>query len=350
MVIKKDINLAEFTSFGVGGKADKLIVVDSADELCQSIEEHDKGPLRVLGYGTNVLISDYGLDGTTVITHKGTIDQDNLFLIAGAGVWWDDLVQFAIEKNLWGLELTSGVPGGVGGAVFININAYGQSMADTLQWVEVINTKSKKIQKLRADDLTWGYKQSIFQLEENKHLAIVSACFKLSNNPTCELTYQKALDIAIELGIEPNSLDKRRQIILEARNRAGSIYIPNQGYEKTVGSFFRNPIVSKQQAELVMSYDESGKTKDQIMSMNRVHGGSEYRVSAAHVLLACDFIRGQTWGGVQLHPKNLLKIENTGNATAQEIYDVSRLIMQTVKQKLGIILEPEVRILGQFNN
>ena len=346
MVINKDARLAEYTSFGVGGPADNLIIVESAKELNETISKHSEEKLWILGFGTNVLISDKGLKGTTIITHGGKIEQNGNKLIIDSGVWWDNVVQLAISKELWGIELMSGIPGSLGGAVFININAYGQSLADRLEWIEVIDIKTKELKKLMAAEFEWGYKKSIFQNEKN--LIIIKACLKLARESTCELTYQKALDVANELNLKTDTLESRRKIILEARHRAGSIFIPNQGYEKTVGSFFRNPIVSKEQAELVMGYDESGKTKEEIMSMNRVHGGSAYRVSAAHVLLTCGFSRGQTWGGVRLHPKNLLKIENFDSASAQDIYNVSQLIIKTAQEKLNIKLEAEAQILGEF--
>jgi UDP-N-acetylmuramate dehydrogenase len=349
MKVKNKALLAEYTSFGTGGPAEHLVIAESTEDLYKAVKEHHTGNLWILGYGTNVLISDHGLQGTTIVTHRGKIERDGNNIIADAGVWWDDLVKYSIDNQLWGVELMSGIPGGVGGAVFININAYGQSVANQLEWIEIIDSKSKLRSKLYAKDLQWNYKQSVFQSAEHSSTIIIKASFKLSSKSTCELTYQKAMDVAHELGIKPDSLQSRRKIVLEAREQAGSIYIPGKGYEKTVGSFFRNPLVTKEQAEFVINFDESGKTKKQILAMNKVHGGTEYRVSAAHVLLACGFSRGQSWGGVRLHPKNLLKIENYNSASAQEIYNVSKLIQRTAEEKLGITLDTEVRILGDFS-
>ena len=89
--------------------------------------------------------------------------------------------------------------------------------------------------------------------------------------------------------------------------------------------------------------------REDLLRQNIIHGGDKSRVSAAHVLLAAGFARGQTWGNVRLHPDHILKIENIGNASAQEIYDVVQNIISTVQQKLGITLEPEVRFLGDFS-
>lgn len=348
MIAYQNHPLAKYTSFNVGGNAEKLVICDDSDELYNYIDKADHHKITVLGYGTNVLISDHGLPGTTILTRSNNIKFKDDEVTVDAGLWWDDFVKAGIDKNLYGIELTSGVPGGVGGAIFINITAYGQSANDNLKWIECVDPKTGKVFSLKANDLDWGYKKSYFQKPENLDIVILRACFKLSKIPTQELSYQSALDVACELGLDANDLKNRRKIILESRSRAGSLFEYGKGYEKTVGSFFRNPMVTKEQADHVMSFDESGKTKDQIEKMNKIHGGDMRRVSAAHVMLACGFYRGQSWGDVRLHPKNLLKIENIGSATAQQIFDVSQEIKKTVKQTLDIELEPEAQILGKF--
>lgn len=347
MKLKQNEPLAPITSFNVGGPAERLITVEDSSEVEQATKDIDPtAALWFLGYGTNVLISDYGLPGTTILFRNKEIREEDGLLVADAGVWWDDLVLHAIERNLWGLELMSGIPGSVGAGVFINITAYGQAQADTLEWIDVIDVKRHASQRLIAKDLKWDYKQSIFQ--ENDDYAIVRAAYRLSPRPTKELTYQRALDVANELNIAPDTLDSRRKIILEARKQAGSLFDYEHEYAKSVGSFFRNPVATSGQAEAVMAFDETGKTREQITAMNQEHGGAEMRVSAAHVMLAAGFKRGQSWGAVRLHPQHVLKIENTGGATAQEIYNVAQEIMSTVENKLGIKLEPEARILGRF--
>jgi UDP-N-acetylmuramate dehydrogenase len=107
-------------------------------------------------------------------------------------------------------------------------------------------------------------------------------------------------------------------------------------------------MVDSETAERLMAYDETGKSAELLKQMNQVHGGDQKRVSAAHVLLAAGFERGQSWGPVRLHPDHILKVENTGGATAQNIYDVAGEIVRTVKDKLAIELTPEVRFLGEF--
>ena len=107
-------------------------------------------------------------------------------------------------------------------------------------------------------------------------------------------------------------------------------------------------MVDNNQVDAIIAHDESGISRQQLLRQNQIHGGSSVRVSAAHVLLAAGFRRGQSWGKVGLHPDHILKIANLGGASAQEIYDVIQMIIQTVQKKLGITLEPEVRFLGDF--
>lgn len=346
MKLQENIHLGPLTSFGVGGPAEKLITVESAEETLEALKETGDSVIWPLGYGTNVLISDQGLPGATILFRNSKVEWNGAIVIADAGVWWDDLVKQSIDRELWGLELTSGIPGSVGAAVFINITAYGQSQSDKLVWVEYLDS-DKQIKRLDAQSVAWGYKQSIFQ--DHEDWLIIRAAYRLDAAPRSNLTYQSALDVAKELSLSPDSLTGRRKIIWETRNRAGSIFIPGQNYARTVGSFFRNPAVSSEQAGQVIQFDESGKTAEQIKAMNQAHGGSQTRVSAAHVLLAAGFRRGQIWGDVRLHPSNLLKIENMGNASAQDIYDVAQEITRTVKQRLNIDLQPEARILGDFS-
>jgi len=315
-----------------------------------ALTEYEKPPLWLLGYGCNVLISDEGLPGTSIAFRGGNITKEGTLLVADAGVWWDDLVQVAIEQNLWGLELTSGIPGGVAAAVVGNIAAYGQAVSHTLAWVEVYDSQQHTIRHMRPAELELTYRFSALQHDELRHLVILRAAFELSSRPTMELTYQSALDVAKKQQLDVTSLTGRRLAVMKTREAAGSLwdYRDKSGRNKTAGSFFRNPLVTPEQAENIITADETGKSAELIKKMNAVHGGDTLRVSAAHVLLAAGFKRGQTWGEVRLHPHHVLKIENTGHASAQNIYNVAQEIITTVKEKLNITLVPEVRFLGNF--
>ncbi|MCA9324211.1 FAD-binding protein [Candidatus Saccharibacteria bacterium] len=351
MNIQDNVPLSDYTSFGVGGLAEHFSLVNNAEDLTEALKcTLPSTPLWVLGYGSNCLISDHGLPGMTICVRGGDITVDRTFITADAGAWWDDVVKAAIEHGLWGIELTSEVPGSVGGSTFVNIAAYGQSLGSVVEWIEIWDRNASQVKKLHRNDLSWSYKSSVFQTDKGKNWIILRVCLCLSSKITDELTYQKALDVASELRLNIDSLEDRRKVIIEARKRAGSLWHPDGGEAHTVGSFFRNPTVSKEQVDAIIAFDESGVSAEQIRKMNQIHGGSEARVSAAHVMLAAGFKRGQIFadGRVKLNDKNLLKIEALPGATAQAIYDAVREIQETCYEKLGIRLEPEARILGAF--
>ena len=348
MKMQSNVPLAGYTSLGCGGQAEKLIVIEYNEEIPEALKEARGGKVWILGFGANSVVSDKGLPGTTLVFRHGRILRKNdTGVIAEAGVEWDVLVKFTIDHKLWGLELMSGIPGGVGAAVVGNIAAYGQAVKDTLEFVDVLNVKSAEPRQFSNLDLQFEYRSSAFYNDGMEDWLITRAHFKLSPAQTKRLTYQSALDVAKELGKSTGSQSDLREIILQTRARSKSLLL--HGGSKNAGSFFRNPIVTPEQAERIIAFDESGKTAEEIRKMNTVHGGSAVRVSASHVLLAAGFNRGQSWGAVRLHPEHILRLENTGGAKGQEVYDVAQEIITTIKQKLGVELKPEVRFLGEFN-
>ncbi|HSX42651.1 MAG TPA: FAD-binding protein [Candidatus Saccharimonadales bacterium] len=348
---QRHVPLAKMTSLAAGGAAETLYTCTTAEECTRVLDGLHDEQLWMLGYGANVLISDRGLPGVTMLMRSHDIHMEDDLLVCDGGAWWDDVVRYSIDNGWWGLELMSAIPGGVGAAVVGNIAAYGQAVASTLRWVEVYDRTLHATRRLNAEELGLGYRYSLFQTPEFKDLVILRAAFKLSRTPVTELVYQTAIDIALEISADTDTLDGRRATILETRRRAGSLWDYRRPDEnmRTAGSFFRNPFVSAEKAEELMAYDETGRSSELLRKMNLVHGGDQKRVSAAHVLLAAGFQRGQSWGPVRLHPDHILKIENTGDASAQQIYDVAEHIIQTVRDRLSIELVPEVRFLGDFS-
>lgn len=350
MKIYRDEPLGTRTSFGSGGKAKTLVEIDSVENFVELIKTHHfEKPFWFIGYGTNILISDRGLDGTVfVLRSKPQIqfDEKSLQITTSSTTWWDDLVKFAVDKKLWGMELMSGIPGGVGAAVYGDIGAYGQAISNTLKSIEIIDTVKLVKRTISAEKLHLDYRFSELSTSDYKNSLIASASFQLSNKPTTKLEYGGALAVAKELNLDPKQLAERRKIILEARSRAGSLFSTKH---RTAGSFFKNPIVTPKQIDYLMSFDEHGVQKKVLKKQNQIHGGNTARISAALVMLAAGFKRGQTWGQVRLHPDHILKIENIGTATSQEIRDIADMIIKTVKQKLNITLESEVKYLGKFD-
>lgn len=349
MTVQENVPLAPYTAFKVGGEAERLLVLKEASLISKAFEQKlITDPIWTVGYGTNCLISDAGLPGTVILLRDGpkpVVEKD--IVVADAATKWDEMVRVSVENGLWGLELMSEIPGNVGAALMGNIAAYGQQVSDSFAWTEVFDPKTRQIKKLGQSDIEFSYRATSLQQQD---YIVLRVALKLSSTQRHQLKYKTALAVADELGLRPDSLKSCREIIVETRRRGGSIYDeadPTQ--ERTAGSFFKNPVVDKATAEKVARFDETGRSLEEVLEQNRIHGGDEYRVSSAHVLLAAGFKRGQTWGDVRLHLKHVLKIENVGGASAQNIYDVAQEIMSAVRDKLGIELEPEVRSLGKFD-
>jgi UDP-N-acetylmuramate dehydrogenase len=351
MIVQKDTPMAQFTSLATGGNAERLYICETPDELKKALGDGPKSPIWILGYGCNSLISDKGLPGTTILLQGGRITREGDLLIADSGVWWDNLVRFAISEQLWGMELMSCIPGSVGAAVRGNIAAYSQAVADTLVWAETLDMTTGEIRRMDLGDLELGYRYSRLQESNNRQLVVLRAGFEPKKYPSYELSYQSVLDVIKRDGLNPNDINDRRTAVIAAREAADSLwdYEDAMHNSNNAGSFFRNPHVSRELAEKVMSFDESGKSLEALKKMNSAHSGDSLKVSAAQVLLAAGFTRGQSWGPVRLSPHHVLKIENTGGATSQQIYDVAQHIITEVKSKLDITLKPEVQILGEFD-
>jgi UDP-N-acetylmuramate dehydrogenase len=360
MKVVVDVSLAGYTSLGCGGNAERLAVCATEQDVRAALALATDGPTAsggsgssdavwFLGYGCNSLVSDAGLPGTTIVLRGGEIRVEDGLLVADAGVWWDDLVTRAIDERLWGLELMSGIPGSVGAAVVGNIAAYGQAVADTLVWVDLLDTKTGSVERVAAAALEPGYRSSNLQESERRHLLVLRTAFGLEAAARQEVTYRTIVEAAERGGFDPATLSGRREAVLAAREAAGSLwdYRWPERYSHSAGSFFRNPLVSEEQADRLASFDESHRSAEVLRQMNCVHGGSGRRVSAALVLLAAGYERGQRWGDVRLNPRHLLKLENTGGATAADVAKAARDIQVAVKQKLGIELESEVRFLGE---
>lgn len=346
--VQYGVELAPLTSFGCGGPAERLLQVDAQD-LREVLDSLDEQPW-VLGYGTNVLIADTGLPGTTLLLREGgfSIDERGL-LIADSGAWWDDIVAAAVDTGWWGVELMSGIPGNVGAAVAGNIAAYGQAVSDRLAWVEVYHNGA--VTRLDPGELDLRYRSSALQAGNLAKAVLLRAALQLQPEATGEVEYQSLLDTAESIGQSTVRLKDRREITLAARDRAGSLYHhAATGQHRSAGSFFKNPPVTQDQAQYVTGFDESGRSREQVAAQNRIHGGDSARVPAALVMLAAGFRRGQEFGSVRLHPRHVLKLENTGAARAQDIYNVAHHIMTVVEDKLHIKLEPEVRFLGEFES
>ncbi|MCX5786229.1 MAG: UDP-N-acetylmuramate dehydrogenase [Elusimicrobia bacterium] len=277
---------ANFTTYRAGGAAHALVKPASPDEMCWlwrwCLEKNL--PFRVLGKGSNVLVSDKGLDGVTALTERfSQLTISGNAATAGSGVLWDDLARVCAEKGLGGLEKTSGIPGTVGGAVRMNAGAYGQETFDRLVSVETMDAEGR-VFTLKKNQIAHGYR-IVLGLE---NLIVLSVSFAFE-----------------PLGSEKLLAERAR--ILAKRAEKHPLDYPSAGsvFKRPVGDFASRLI------------DECG-------------------------------LKGLKIGGAQVSQKHAGFIMNSGGATASDIYRLIQKVRAEVKAKTGIELDLEQVLLGDF--
>lgn len=328
--------LSEITTFHIGGKADYFVSVKNPIELDEALRQamEKSLPVLVLGRGSNVLASDDGFRGLVIQNQiKGiTLNADNSLKV-GAGEYWDDVVTFAISKNLGGIECLSAVPGSAGGAAVQNIGAYGQTLGDLVTEVVAIEISSGKEKVFTASECEFGYRTSWFKKNPNKYVVTE---FTIRLNPQAPANTSYA-HVAKHFEGKPHpTLGEVREFII--RLRASKGYLIMLGYESynTAGSFFKNPVVSE---DVYTPLREVLGSPD----LNRFWPMKDgVKIAAAFLMQEAGFGKGYREGAVGISPKHSLSLVNFGGATSQDVKNLAEKIKETVYKKFGIRLEEEV--------
>jgi len=340
-MIRENISLKEFNTFKVGGKSRYFYELKSNDDLLKIADflESEKVPFVVLGWGSNVLISEEGFHGLVLKISTDKIEwkekDGGVFeVIVDSGVSWDDLVSQSVEKNLYGLENLSGIPGTVGADPVQNIGAYGTEIKHTLSSLEVFDLKDKNFKILNLKDCDFGYRDSIFKKSENKDLVITKVHFILSRKGELNLSYK---DLKNYFASKPNpSLSEVRNAVLKIRSEK----FPDLKKNGTAGSFFKNPIISEVKLEeLKLEFPE-------IPYFSTENG--QFKISAAWILDKVLDVKGKYFDQVGFFEKQPIVVVNLGGALSHEIKKVTDEIILKTKKLIGIDLEREVTLVGEF--
>lgn len=338
MNIERNVPLTNKTTLGVGGPAEYFCALTNVDEVFDVVvwaQQHTSS-IFVLGEGSNVLIPDEGIQGLVVqITDSGVEWHDDGRVIAVAGANWDELVAESAHRGLWGIENLSGIPGTVGAAPIQNIGAYGTELKDVCEWVEVFDTQTEQFQKLTPPECVFGYRGSVFKYDAGKQYIITRIALTLEKNGTPNLIYKDLSEYFLDN--KTPTLPDIREAVLAIRAQK----FPDLAEVGTAGSFFKNPITSKQ------TYD---KLKEQYFDM------PGYKIDEAHIKIPLAWIldhvcklKGYREGSVGLWEQQPLVLVNYGDATAREVEMFAEKIVQIVKSKTGIVIEREVSLLRELN-
>jgi UDP-N-acetylmuramate dehydrogenase len=327
--VLRDVRLSGLTTLGVGGVADRVIEVEDAAELVSAVRDADEAgrPLLLLGGGSNVVAPDAGWDGDVVAVRSRGIEQAGGRLVVQAGEPWDDVVAYAVEKQLAGVEALSGIPGSTGATPVQNVGAYGQEVAQTITAVRVYDRAEKSERTLTPAECGFAYRDSRLKREPGR-LVVLDVRFELDQSPQSRpVGYAElARTLGVELG-GTAPLAEVREAVIALRRGKGMVLDPADPDSRSAGSFFTNPIVP---ADLAVDGCPSWPA-----------GDGRVKLSAAWLVQNAGFGRGTREGNVGTSSRHSLALTTEPGATATELLAFADRIVATVQDRFGVALERE---------
>jgi UDP-N-acetylmuramate dehydrogenase len=288
-LVRENELLARFTAFRIGGPARLMVIATSREALCQAVirAQSYNVPIWILGNGSNILVSDAGVQGLVVLNRAQAICFESSSVRAESGASLSSVARRCIARGLGGLEWAVGIPGSVGGAVVGNSGAWGGDVASTLVQSTVLEPGGS-IVTWQPEQFGYAYRSSV-----------------LKGQKTWQKPSPVILDAEFALWQGERETLKRRAVLITARRKA------TQPPGATCGSVFKNP-----------SGDYAGR------------------------LIEAAGLKGYRVGGAEISPVHANFIVNRGNATAANVKALIDLARQSVQLQFGIVLEPEVELLG----
>lgn len=328
------VNLRDFTTFCTLASADRLIFLHQLSDLEHLHQQLNHQPFIVLGSGSNVLFAD-DYHGTVVVNRlRGVqmIDEDTeqALVCVAAGEIWHDIVVSLSQRGLYGLENLALIPGTMGAAPVQNIGAYGVEVADFIHSVRVFDILNQQYQDIPADACGFAYRNSHFkQSTWRQRYLITHVTLRLSKTFTPTLSYQGLC----QPNIPETSADLLARVIAVRQSK-----LPDPSVLPNAGSFFKNPIVPRQQLQQLQQHYPEIPFFD--IDENHV------KIPAAWLIQTVGFKGHQRDNGAGVYEKHALILVNHGQAHGHEIYSLACDIMDKVKTTFAITITPEVRIVG----
>jgi UDP-N-acetylmuramate dehydrogenase len=345
--VRENVGLAPLTTLGVGGSARFFVRAESVGDVEEAVAFARRRtlPLFVLGGGSNLLVSDRGWDGLVLRIGISGIQQrrepSRTFLSAGAGMDWDEFVEYCVAKNLGGIECLSGIPGSVGGTPVQNVGAYGQEVSETIAAVLSFDLEENRIRELTAEECGFSYRGSIFNTSQGGRYVILRVTYRLSSDMKPSLGYADLQKYFSRRDGTP-TLAGVREAVLAIRAGKGMLITAGDPDSRSAGSFFKNPVLSEaQHSELVRRAAERGLEVPSYPALSQ-----QRKVSAAWLVENSGFRKGYVRGKAGISSKHALAIVNLGGATAADIVALKDEIQARVELEWGVRLEPEPVFLG----
>lgn len=339
MLIQQHINLLPYNTFHIEAVARYFSRVQDLDQLQEVLQVRpvQQRPLLVLGGGSNLLFTG-DVDGLVIkndmmgITVVGE-DSEYVYVRVGAGENWHRFVLYCVQHNFGGVENLSLIPGSTGASPIQNIGAYGVEIKDTFHELEAFHVFDKKKVVFNLQDCEFGYRESVFKKKYKGEFVILHVTFRLSKNPRFNTSYG-ALEQELEkAGVQQLGI----RAISDAVIRIRQSKLPDPAVIGNAGSFFKNPEVEPSQHELLQ--------KDFPAIPGYPAAGGMIKLAAGWLIEQCGW-KGYRRGDAGCYEKQALVLVNYGQASGQEIYTLSRDIIESVHKKFGVVLEREVNMIS----
>ena len=334
--IHRSFDLKEFNSLALPAKAEFFCSIDTVSQLQQALAYANQQKLKVtpIGGGSNLVLAG-DLSGLVLhINLKGVstsaVIDNSMDISVGAGEDWHEFVTLCLNKGWHGLENLALIPGNMGAAPIQNIGAYGVELGQFIQSVDVVNIETGQSKVLSREDCDFGYRTSIFKQSAKDKYIITRVNLRLCTQPVINISYP-ALSEFID------GQDATPKIIFDTVCQIRRSKLPDPKEIPNVGSFFKNPIVNKQQAEQLIA------TYPQIPTFP-IAGGLT-KLAAAWLIEHCGF-KGKRQGKVGVHHKQALVLVNfEGNG--EDLLCLAEAIKSQVAEKFAVVLEVEPRVYGR---
>jgi len=336
--IQENVSLKNFNTFGVEAKARYFVEINHQEELAELFMDAQwkHTNILILGGGSNMLLlNDY--DGLVIriyirgIEHR--ISKDDVFVEAGAGEVWNDLVNYCVAREYAGLENLSLIPGSVGASPIQNIGAYGVELKDVFHSCTAFEIATGTFKTFTKADCRFDYRESIFKNELKGQYIIVSVKFHLSLTPNFNLKYGAIEQELQNRHIDTPTLKDVSQVVSHIRVSK----LPDPSTIGNAGSFFKNPIIGTEQFEKIHA-----------KFPELVHypaGEGMIKLAAGWLIEQCGW-KGKVSGNTGTWKNQALVLVNHGGATGQEVYSFSSQIIDSVYTKFGVMLQREVNIIS----
>ena len=336
-------DLTKMNTFGMKVKARCFMEYDSVADLVDIEFEELARPVLHIGGGSNLLFTD-DFKGTILHSKINFIEiieesSDDVLVSVGAGTVFDDFCDWAAKEGLWGVENLSYIPGEVGASAVQNIGANGLEAKDGLRKVYCYDTQEEEFVHFDVEDCGYGYRDSIFKSPEVKGRYIVThVVFALSREPRPVLDYGHLNDaVKTAAGDGPLTPALIRRVIIKVRKEK----LPEPSVMGSAGSFFKNPVISAEHFARIEAAAKAEHGTDYKVPHYDLPDGT-VKIPAAWMIEQCGW-KGRRSGGAAVYDKQPLVIVNyTGEAYPEEIIGLEKRIIESVKKKFDIVLQPEV--------